>query len=80
MAAEYKTPTRLWNKVFILIFIANLLQHMGQQTITTHIPKYANAMGATATVVGIASSAFAISALLSKPFQTISSAFSFRLI
>ena len=70
MAAEYKVPTRLWNKGFILIFMANLLQHMGQQTITTLIPKYANAMGAAATVVGIASSAFAISALISKPFTS----------
>ena len=66
----YSTPQKLWNKGFILIFLANLLQHMGQQTISTLIPKYANAMGAAASVVGIASSAFAISALVSKPFTS----------
>ena len=63
-------PTKLWNRGFILIFLANLFQHMGQQTITTLVPKYANSMGATAAIVGIASSAFAISALLSKPITS----------
>ena len=70
MAAEYKVPEKLWNKGFILLFIANLFMHMGQQTITTLVPKYASAMGAAATLVGVASSAFAISALLSKPFTS----------
>ncbi len=70
MAAEYKVPEKLWNKGFILLFIANLFMHMGQQTITTLVPKYASAMGAAATIVGVASSAFAISALLSKPFTS----------
>ena len=46
MAVEYKVPTRLWNKGFILLFIANLFMHMGQQTITTLVPTYASAMGA----------------------------------
>ena len=67
---EYTAPTKLWNKGFILVFIANLFQHMGQQTITTLVPKYAASMGAAATIVGIASSAFAISALLSKPITS----------
>ena len=70
MAVEYRQPTTLWNKGFLLLFIANLFMHMGQQTITTLVPKYASAMGAAATIVGIASSAFAISALLSKPFTS----------
>ena len=65
-----QTPNRLWNKGFILIFIANVFMHMGQQTITALIPKYAYAMGAASTVVGIASGAFAISALVSKPFTS----------
>lgn len=63
-------PTKVWNKGFILIFIANVFMHMGQQTITTLIPKYAYAMGATATIVGIVSGAFAMSALFSKPFTS----------
>jgi len=61
------SPSKVWNRGFILIFIANLFQHMGQQTITALIPKYANSMGAAASLVGIVSGAFAISALLSRP-------------
>ena len=67
---ESSAPAKLWNKGFILLFIANLFMHMGQQTISTLVPKYAASMGAAATIVGIASSAFAISALLSKPFTS----------
>ena len=63
-------PTKVWNRGFTLIFIANIFMHMGQQTITTLIPKYAYAMGATATIVGIVSGAFAMSALFSKPFTS----------
>ena len=63
-------PAKVWNRGFILIFIANVFMHMGQQTITTLVPKYAYALGATSTVVGIVSGAFAMSALLSKPFTS----------
>ena len=63
-------PTKVWNKGFILIFIANVFMHMGQQTITTLVPKYAYSLGATSTIVGIVSGAFAMSALLSKPFTS----------
>ena len=60
-------PTTVWNRGYILIFIANLFQHMGQQTITSLIPKYASSMGAAASVVGIVSGIFAISALAIRP-------------
>lgn len=63
-------PTKVWNRGFILIFIANVFMHMGQQTITTLVPKYAYSLGATSTIVGIVSGAFAMSALLSKPFTS----------
>ena len=61
------TPTTVWNRGYILIFLANLFQHMGQQTITALIPKYASSMGAAASVVGIVSGIFAISALAIRP-------------
>ena len=64
---EKITPTKVWNKGFILIFIANLFQHMGQQTITTLVPKYAAALGATSTIVGIVSGIFAVSAIAVRP-------------
>ncbi len=60
-------PTTVWNRGYILIFLANLFQHMGQQTITALIPKYASSMGAAASVVGIVSGIFAISALAIRP-------------
>ena len=64
---EQNSPAKVWNRGFILIFIANLFQHMGQQTITTLVPKYAAALGATSTIVGIVSGAFAISAIAIRP-------------
>ncbi len=60
-------PTKVWNRGYILIFVANLFQHMGQQTITSLVPKYANSMGATAAVVGIVTGIFAVSALAIRP-------------
>ena len=53
-------PTKVWNRGYILIFVANLFQHMGQQTITSLVPKYASSMGATAAVVGVVSGIFAV--------------------
>ena len=59
--------TKVWNRGFILIFIANLFQLMGQQTITTLVPKYAASMGATSTIIGIISGIFAVSAIAIRP-------------
>jgi len=58
---------RIWNSKFINVFIINFLVNMGQYTINTLIPKYAYYLGAEASVVGIVSSMFAVTALLIRP-------------
>jgi MFS family permease len=58
---------RIWNAKFINIFIVNFMVSMGQYTMNTLIPKYAYHLGAAASVVGIVSSMFAVTALLVRP-------------
>lgn len=52
---------------FINIFIVNFMVSMGQYTMSTLIPKYAHHLGATAFIVGLVSSMFAVTALLIRP-------------
>ncbi len=64
--AEGKTKT-IWNALFLNIFIINFCQSMGQQMMNTLIPKYADSLGASASVVGMVSSMFAVTALAIRP-------------
>lgn len=57
----------IWNKKFINIFFINFILSMGQFMMNTLIPKFADHLGATATVVGIVSGMFAVTALLIRP-------------
>jgi MFS family permease len=59
-------PAKIWNKVFISIFITNVFVSVGLQMVNVLIGKYTDSLGATASVVGIVSSAFAWSAILFK--------------
>lgn len=61
-------PNKVWNATFISVLIANMATNLGQFMMNTLIPKYANAMGASATMVGFVSSSFAVTALLLKVF------------
>ena len=61
-----KSPTKIWNKVFISIFLANLCLNLSKQMINTLVARYADVLGASAVMVGVVSSAFAISALVLK--------------
>lgn len=54
---------------FIKISLINFAMMFGQSMANTLIPKYANALGATPTIVGVVTSVFAISALIIKPFS-----------
>lgn len=57
----------IWTPTFISIFIANFATQMGQYTMNTLIPKYVNYMGATASMVGLVTSMFAVTALVLRP-------------
>jgi len=57
----------IWSKDFISIFILNFVMSMGQFMMSTLIPKYAYHLGAVATVVGVVSGIFAVTALVLRP-------------
>ena len=61
-----RTPT-IWNPTFLSVFVVNFSLQMGQYMMNTLIPKYANYLGATASVVGLVSSIFALTALAIRP-------------
>lgn len=57
----------IWTPTFISIFIVNFALNMGQFMMNTLIPKYADHLGATASIVGLVSSMFAVTALAIRP-------------
>lgn len=62
--------SKMWNTAYINILIVNFCHQMGHQMMNTLVPKYANALGASAYTVGLVSSFFAISSLLIRPIAT----------
>ncbi len=60
---------KIWNPIFISVFVANICISLGQNMMNTLIPKFADSLGATATIVGIVSSMFTITALAIRPFS-----------
>lgn len=58
----------IWSASFIALVAVNFLRMMGQAISGTALPLYAYSLGAAATAVGFVSGAFAISALLIRPF------------
>lgn len=59
-------PDKIWNPVFISVFLANMFLNLSKQMVNTLIARYADVLGATSVMVGFVSSAFAITALLFK--------------
>ncbi|CAI6048436.1 putative MFS-type transporter YfcJ [Paenibacillus sp. JJ-100] len=57
----------IWSRAFISIFIINLILNLSQFMTTALIPKYAAHLGATATIIGMVTSMFAITALGVRP-------------
>lgn len=65
-----KTPEKetIWSVPFVILIAANFFQSMAAFMANTTIPLYIDAMGAGAGIVGIVVGAFAITALLIRPF------------
>ena len=57
----------IWNKAFVDIFIINIALNTGQYMMNTLIPKFAEHLGATATIIGMVSGMFAVTALGVRP-------------
>ncbi|MBR3275269.1 MAG: MFS transporter [Eubacterium sp.] len=60
---------KIWNPIFISVFVANIAISLGQNMMNTLVPKFADSLGATATVVGVVASMFTITALAVRPFS-----------
>ncbi len=61
-------PTKIWNAVFVSVFLTNLLYSFGLQMCNSMVPKYADYLGAAPTIVGTVASIFSVSALIFKLF------------
>ena len=64
---DKKKSVSIWTANFISIFIVNFVLYMGQYMMNALIPKYANYLGATATIVGTVSGMFAVTSLAIRP-------------
>ncbi len=57
---------KIWNKIFINMFIINMMFHMCTTMMSTLTGKYADFLGGSATIVGMASGIFALTAIIFK--------------
>ena len=58
----------IWSAPFLILLAANFFQSMAAFTANTTLPLYLDSFGASAGIVGIVIGAFAITALLVRPF------------
>lgn len=58
----------IWSFPYIALMVANLFQSMAAFMANTTLPVYADALGASPSVVGIVVSSFSVTALLIRPF------------
>jgi len=60
---QEKSPSKIWNSVFVSIFFANMAMNLGQQMSNSLLAKYADHLGAPATQIGVLMGMFAMTAL-----------------
>ena len=73
LAAEnaYARPmnkTTIWSPAFAALLCMSFLMAMGQMTASTVLPLYMRSLGAATSLVGFVSGAFAVTAILVRPF------------
>mgnify|MGYP002626489779 FL=1 len=69
MTQQANKPDSIWSAAFVTLLVANFFQSMAAFMANTTIPLYIDALGASAGSVGIVVGAFAITALLIRPFS-----------
>lgn len=67
-AAESRRAETIWSFPYVALMATNFFQSMAAFMCNTTLPVYIDHLGATASVVGVVISAFAITALLIRPF------------
>ena len=60
----WKTPTTIWNPIFISVFFASVMLNLSQQLSNSMLSVYADSLGAPADQIGSLMSMFAITALI----------------
>lgn len=85
MRRSYKSKSTagkesIWSPAFISIFVINIILNLNQFMTTALIPKFAAHLGATATIIGIVTSMFAITALGVRPIVGPSSSYFKKII
>ena len=65
----------IWTPFFLNLFIINALMNFGQFMMNALVPKYAEHLGASAALVGVVSSLFAVTALAVRPIVGPSTGF-----
>lgn len=68
MRGAAKKEATIWSFPFVALMATNFFQSMAAFMANTTLPVYIDYLGATASVVGVVISAFAITALLIRPF------------
>ena len=63
-----KPTTSIWSPAFAALLCMNFLMAMGQMTAGTVLPLYMRDLGAATSMVGFVSGAFAVTAILIRPF------------
>ncbi len=58
----------IWSRAFVVLLAANFFQSMAAFMANTTIPLYVDSIGASAGIIGVIVGAFAITALLVRPF------------
>lgn len=64
--AAVKKSGSIWNPTFISICLINAFMNLSKQMSNSILSKYIDSLGATATIVGLVSSTFALAALIFK--------------
>lgn len=64
-----RKPDSIWSVAFVILLLANFFQSMAAFMANTTIPLYLDSLGAGAGAVGVVVGAFAITALLIRPFS-----------
>ena len=60
---------KIWNPKFTRIAVITAMFNMGHFMMNTLVPKYVDSLGATAVLVGVVSSMFAVTSLAIRPFS-----------
>lgn len=66
-SAQIPAPS-IWSPTFVALLFMNFFMAMGQTTTGTVLPLFARDLGATTSLVGFVSGAFAVTALAVRPF------------